>query len=380
MTGSFGITFLLTWALNWLELIPWRRAANEHWTKRARRLYPARIAAFRHVWAVSLSVMLAGLLCLPEYEDSWACAWLAGIPGAVLGNYSLSRMTFPEVPFKEWLAGTFMYWLLWLSPLLATVIVAVIVPADFGWRMWVGAAAAAGFVVSLHFGLGNLILRKLQIARAPEERLRNIVATTAQRMNVATPPVWELIFPQPFAFALPGTQELAFSRRLLASCTDNEVAAICAHELAHLGESKFIFAGRILGSLAFLPWVFTKPLCHRYQEMGLVPILATFGLLFSFSFRLGRRMEQRADVIARTQEIEPLVYARALERLYQTSLTPAVMPAGQARIHPHLYDRMLAAGMTPTYPRPKPPARISWLGITTIAFVALLFVLQVLLH
>jgi hypothetical protein len=35
---------------------------------------------------------------------------------------------------------------------------------------------------------------------------------------------------------------------------------------------------------------------------------------------------------------------------------------GNNMVHPHLYDRMLAAGVTPDYPRPQPPGRMAWPG------------------
>jgi hypothetical protein len=66
------------------------------------------------------------------------------------------------------------------------------------------------------------------------------------------------------------------------------------------------------------------------------------------------RMEKRADAMAKKHEGESAgAYARALERLYQLSHTPAVL--GGRRTHPDLYDRLLAAGVTPDYPRPRAP-------------------------
>jgi len=70
-------------------------------------------------------------------------------------------------------------------------------------------------------------------------------------------------------------------------------------------------------------------------------------------------MERRADAMATVHEgPSPGTYARALERLYQINQMPAVMPG--KRTHPNLYDRLLAAGVTPAYPRPAAPARLTW--------------------
>ena len=48
-------------------------------------------------------------------------------------------------------------------------------------------------------------------------------------------------------------------------------------------------------------------------------------------------------------------YARALEKIYEANLLPVVLR--EKRVHPDLYDRLVAAGATPAYARPKPPPR-----------------------
>lgn len=57
-----------------------------------------------------------------------------------------------------------------------------------------------------------------------------------------------------------------------------------------------------------------------------------------------------------------VVYARALEKLHEDTLLPAVV-AKEHLTHPHLYDRLLAAGVTPDYPRPKPAGSMAWNGL-----------------
>ena len=69
-------------------------------------------------------------------------------------------------------------------------------------------------------------------------------------------------------------------------------------------------------------------------------------------------MEKRADSAALAHDVSEGVYANALEKLYRVNHLPAVTP-GNRQTHPHLYDRMLAAKITPTYLRPRPPRRMS---------------------
>ena len=99
-------------------------------------------------------------------------------------------------------------------------------------------------------------------------------------------------------------------------------------------------------------------------------------LALVLSQRMARRMEVRADSCAAENAADQATYARALERIYQINLIPAVM-SGRRRIHPHLYDRMLAVGVTPDYPRPMPPRRFT---AATWIQLALLFLLAMHVH
>ena len=73
-------------------------------------------------------------------------------------------------------------------------------------------------------------------------------------------------------------------------------------------------------------------------------------------------MEKRADLTAKSNQLEAGTYARALLRLHEDNLIPAVLRRGQAT-HPHLYDRLLATGTTPDFPRPAAAHSMSWNGV-----------------
>src|SRR5258708_337607 len=99
------------------------------------------------------------------------------------------------------------------------------------------------------------------------------------------------------------------------------------------------------------------------RERGL-PFLALCPVImagFIFLNRRRRRMEIRADVFGRWLHADKSIYARALAKLYQANETPAVM-SRKRMVHPHLYDRLLAAGITPDFPRPDtlPPVWLAW--------------------
>jgi hypothetical protein len=173
------------------------------------------------------------------------------------------------------------------------------------------------------------------------------------------------------AFALPMTRELLFTQRLLDLLTDDEVAAVCAHELGHLTESSSVLWARMIQSLAIFPWVFLNPLMHAFG------VNAVFGLsIFMVGVptvvrRLARKMESRADGIAKANEGDAGTYARALLRLYEDNLAPAAL-AKKSGTHPDLYDRLLAAGMTPDFPRPAPAKSMAWNGWVVVLLAGLL--------
>jgi hypothetical protein len=104
-------------------------------------------------------------------------------------------------------------------------------------------------------------------------------------------------------------------------------------------------------------------------ERGL-PLLALCPVImagFRFLSRRRRRMEVRADVFGSSVYEDKSIYARALAKLYQANEIPAVMPRKRMP-HPHLYDRMVVAGVTPEFPRPDRAARWgSWLGVLIVA-------------
>ena len=54
--------------------------------------------------------------------------------------------------------------------------------------------------------------------------------------------------------------------------------------------------------------------------------------------------------------IDPVSASRHLERQHELNLHPVVSITRGSR-DPHLYDRMVAAGIPPAYPRPKPPSK-----------------------
>jgi Zn-dependent protease with chaperone function len=246
-------------------------------------------------------------------------------------------------------------------------------PKEMGPVGWGIALATLCFMVALSWRLWIHILSWLRVLKRPPERLQRIVSETTRRLHVPVRNVWLLTAPVSYAAALPLSRELIFSNRLVDLHPDEEIAVICAHELGHLAESRSVLAGRLIGSLTLFPWVFARPAFHAWQVGGIFYLLIATVLLWIFTQRLSRRMEVCADRFAHLHQREEGIYARALEKLYETNQMPAVMPDDR-QMHPHLYDRMLAAGITPEYPRPLAPASRSSQRIVMVTVLVILIV------
>lgn len=229
---------------------------------------------------------------------------------------------------------------------------------------------AIGFYV-LNGGL--LVARWIGLARPPSEELKRIVETTAQRMGVWPRATYIIRWKAANAIAFPNTKRIAFTDTLLNHLNEHELIPICAHELAHLTEPGRIRLLRIAGTFIWLPFVCIAPIVGTFGHPAL---LLTFACIFIGHMavrRLSRAMEKRADSISQLHEREAGRYAQALEHLYRLNLTPAVMRRRNLT-HPDLYDRLLAAQITPSYPRPGPPSRWrTYIALLTTLVFALIY-------
>jgi len=367
MAGSFCAAGLLAWGLNWLALIPWRRSASQHWTERARLLWPARKSARLNLWLIAANFAVAAIILIPESN----LLFVAGpaFLGALLGSYPMSRELHPEIRFASWLHLVMASLLLFFAYWAVLFFGIVEMPENFGPLTWAIAGGILLMLMAFLFGLGVRLLRWLRVLKPAPEPLQALVREMSQQMGVPVRATWVLSTHLSNAVALPLTRQLIFTDKLLATHPDDEIKAICAHELGHLNEPRRVIFTRLLVALALFPLVFLQPLFAR-GEAGVrivLGLLIVVLLLFLIGIRLGRRMEKRADRMAVENQVsEPAVYARALERLYQTGQMPAVMPRHANKIHPDLYDRMLAAGVTPDFPRPAPPKGRHWTSYLTL--------------
>jgi len=370
--GGCLVAFLLSLALNWIALGPWRRCTNHHWAERARLLYPARSSAALNVLLITANVVEIEYFIEPGFSACWLTLVILTFFSALLGTFWLSQAIFPRITFKRWLKNLAEGWSLRYGILLVYLLCAAVMPKEFGWP---AIAVTAGALLFHWIQLSRWRTRWMLWAgllRPPGDRLKRIVEETCSCMNVPVSSVWQLTGFYGQAYALPVTRELYFSDRLMEICDDREVAAICAHELGHLTESKAVLFRRIAGTFVLFPLLFLRPMFAAggaWFPVLLVPTL----LLLLLNKKLSVRMEKRADQIATDNQADPGVYGRALEKIYQENVMPAVT-GRRHPTHPDLYDRLTAAGIVPDYPRPKPARKYHWssLVLYVVLIVALI--------
>lgn len=359
LPGTFCIAFLLAFGLNWLALIPWRRSAGWHWTERARLLYPARQSAGQNNLLIPLSLTFLGLVFVPEIH--FLLIGTMGVLGALLAGFFFSREVFPFLQFELWLrlviVGLILFFLSWILLLFSILSM----PRNFGLTTWLIAGGIFFILLALYFGLGLILLRWLGVLKPASEALQNLVAEVSEKMGVPVRATWVLSTYVGNAAAFPQTRQLIFTDKLLATLSDEETKGICAHELGHLSEPRKVIVARVLTFFSFYPLIFTRPFnsLSRSDGYAFLGLLLFCICLWRAGIVVARRMEKRADKMAMENQ-DAVIYARALSRLYEIGQMPAVMPRRSTKVHPDLYDRMIAAGVTPDFAKPLPPSRQSW--------------------
>ncbi len=304
-------------------------------------------------------------------EISWALVGMVSFLGAVLGNFPMDRATIEGLRFWPWCHVVFGTLFLRFSSWATYLAAAFLMPGTWGWLVLMVAVGFVALQVALQFGLNVRIMGALGLLKPASVHLQSLVNETSGSMGVNVRATWELAGAQANAVAFVTTRELAFTGRLLATTPDDEIKAICAHELGHLMEGRWTVVGRIAGSLVFFPVIFFRPAYAEWEETAAaVIVFASVGLWVAVP-RWLRYLEKRADRIARDHTVEIGVYARALERIYRANQMPAVQRKNFALTHPDLYDRMLAAGLTPDYARPEVPAEQGWTSKLTMVILGL---------
>jgi Zn-dependent protease with chaperone function len=362
--GAFGLTYLS----NAFAIMSWRRAKHQHWTEQARRIYPARVSAMFNV------LLIAGFAGVHESFASDFGAAFAGVCGAaalgggLLGGYGLDRAIYSMLTFRSWCGMVGGSWLLRFAYWGMLIVGGLLMPANFGpMALGIGLAVLAIHIAFLA-GAGLKLAQWLGMVVEPSAEVIRIVEEVTEPAGIS-PRTQILRTPMANAFALPHLHRLLLTSRLVEELSPAELASVIRHELGHLTESRRVVWARLLASTSVVPFIFLRPIAEKFGPAGVIALACAIWFVKIQIGNLARRMEVRADALA-VADADAGTYASALEHLYRLNLVPAVMP-GRRQHHPHLYDRLTSAGITPEFERPKPPRKIGWSTSLIIAAILL---------
>jgi Zn-dependent protease with chaperone function len=382
VVGSYG----LAWSLAALDVAfaarHLRRNAAAAWTDRARLAYPARSVNLMNAVLLPLSLGAAVFFGLAPglglSPGPWAvfCGTAAMLGVLVVGDSLERRLCRACDATRESRRRFALRWCLVLPFLLTLALVLALLPSRWGGQAIVSLGLGAALLTFQIAGGWLWMMRHLGLARPASSRLTGVVARAVERVGTIPRGVFEVHSTNANALALPVPKFLAFTDPILAILDDEELAAVTAHELGHLNEPWAARIMRVSFAYVLLFALAGIPLAGSYgPAAGLAPLALLLVAVIVWK-RVARRMEERSDHIGREHEETTGVYARALEKIYEQNLMPAVL-RGKRHPHPHLYDRLIAAGLKPAYPRPEPPRAGKALALFTfallVAFVALLY-------
>ena len=345
-----------------------------HWSERARRAWAAQItlalSAYLLIllWGVFSGTLLHGQLSGLGRGAQGLLVGMAALLGVTLAGRSGRSAWERHAGLVRDPGGTWTWVLISRGHLLLFLLIASLAPSRLGLPLLALAVLVASLSLLWHRGFGLRLAGLLGRLEEPSPELTALVARCAAEVGVAPRRLVVLRWARANAFVFPSSGALCFTTGALAVLDDREQYAVCAHELGHLAEGPRVQRLRQAQSLALVPLVAAKAVSATWGMGAGFALGAVVVVLLVPGQRWRRRLESQADAVAHRHagEADEAVYARALERLYAYNLAPAVMGGG--RTHPDLYDRMIAAGTTPDFPRPKPPNR--WPGRLWVAVLA----------
>ncbi len=344
-----------------------------HWTERARRSYPFQVFLGTSVLLLPL-VYAAATGYFPSFVvpvPKWLLFWLVLAVGLLSSNrvVVLWARRYHEHPgsHAQNLLNIAVIVYIYLPVLLIFGVMANYLPSQWGLQAALDLAAAVLAYFWIQFGGWVRLGRIVRLLVPGDPKLVQLAQELASHWQRPAPTVWTFRWNKANAFALPFANAIAVTQKLNAILSAEEMKAILAHEMAHLCEDRTTRLLRLLTPLLLLP-LFTLSLwwSGNWAEFVACYLIVIAGFVLLRKRR--RRMEERADTFGSQAQEDAQVYARSLSKLYETNHVPAVMP-GKRMVHPHLYDRLLAAGITPDYTRPKPPSR--WGAVPALLTLAL---------
>lgn len=353
----------LTWWLERRLLAPSLALAEDaHWTERARLGFPVMSVLLSWVILATILVGTAWLVWLGRLTPLYV-----GVP-ATIGTLLVTTLSArramhwvaPERP-RVTLRG-FVFFVLTRASSILLFASLWVMPLSFGWKTWVILLALALIFVLGVFGLWIRLAVLLRLARPADASMSATIHEACRALSL--PEVDGIVVPIPVVngFAEVPGRMLLLTESLLVHLDAEACALVIRQELTAFSSRRSALVFRLLGALVHLPLALLFPVRAQF---GSGAVLALMALVVTLILLL-RTVEARVDA-ARAQTPSGPVYARVLERIHALNGVPAVLRGAPSQ---SLYERMRAAGVEPSYPKPKPPPRRA--GPLVLVFVVAL--------
>jgi len=326
------------------------------------------LTLFLPAFAARVAWMYAGqLLPIGPVGLGLSAFFSAGL-GAGLVRYRVEKRVHPRLTPRRFVSGAFVRWLFFLWPLVLLLVANASTDNTFTPRSVIVLVLVGGLFAGFTAGATIPLADWLGLLRPADAALTAIVERVATQVGHRPKSVWVAESAMANAWVLFVGREMFWTSRALEVLDEDEIAAVTAHELGHLTESKAVTRTRILRLALVFPPCAARPLAGELGPWTVALLIVGFLIMDRMVGRIARRMESRADELAHTHEGDSGTYARALAKIYEANMVPPVL-RGKGGVHGHLYDRMTAAGATPPYPRPKPPSRLRSSGASVVPLI-----------
>ena len=230
-----------------------------------------------------------------------------------------------------------------------------------------------GMIVALLFAVGmnafawynsdQMVLRMYKAAPLPpSDPLHKVVAQLAKNANLPIPKVYEIPNEQPNAFATgrnPENSAVAATTGLLSRLTKEEIAAVMAHELAHIKNRDttiMVVAATFAGAISMLANFMMFFGNRRNNQMGFLGMLAMMIIAplaaSLIQMAISRSREYEADRVGAEICGNPMWLASALQRIegfakkidnYSAERNPSTAHMFIINpLHAHKHDRLFS--------------------------------------
>lgn len=361
----------LTWLLeSWLLRPLSRLPSASHWSERARLGFPARTRLVSWAMTSTTLVAMAWVLWLGRLTPIGVAIApsVAMLVATTLAVSRIGRIVAPDRPRVTW-RGVLGLFALGPGSFVVLAVACVVASERFEARTVGAVVLAAVSALAWASGAPAALATRIGLFREPSSEIAALVARSAERVGVESPPVSIAELPMANAFALVPAHRLLITRAVIDQLSGDALVTLVEHELAHFREPRALRVARLVSSLALVPIALVRPAYGAWGLSGLAAIGVVTSLSVLLLARVRHHLERRSD----TPDARGVAYAHVLERIHELNGVPAVMRGVFAK-DGSLYDRMLAAGAAPSFARPEPPPRllVPLLSCFALALVSLM--------